>query len=195
MLETRNNMQILIYGSREFAQTVAELVVDCGHEVAGFIDDFSPGPLILGTLEQVRRNHSPAEYGMVIAIGYNDLPARWESWQRVRTLGYQVPTLIHPRAYVARSAIVGEGSMLMAGSLVDARVRLGDLVVVWPGAAISHDCLVGENSFISPNATLCGYVKLGTHCFVGAGAAIVDHCEVPPLTRIKMQSSYLKASE
>ncbi|MET0961761.1 MAG: hypothetical protein ABWY05_02950 [Noviherbaspirillum sp.] len=188
-------MQVLIYGSREFAQTVAELVVDCGHEVAGFIDDFLSGPLILGTLEQVRRTHPPGEYGMVIAIGYNDLPARWESWRRVRALGYHVPALIHPRAYVARSATVGEGSMLMAGSLVDARARLGDLVVVWPGAAISHDCLVGENSFISPNATLCGYVKLGPHCFVGAGAAIVDHCEVPPLTRIKMQSSYLKAPE
>jgi len=185
-------MQVLIYGSREFAQTVAELAVDCGHEVAGFIDDFSPGPHILGTLEQVRRSHPPASHGMAIAIGYNDLPARWESWQRVRALGYHAPVLIHPRAYVARSATVGEGSMLMAGSLVDVRAKLAELVVVWPGAAVSHDCLLGENSFISPNATLCGYVELGAHCFVGAGAAVVDHCVVPPSTRIKMQASYLK---
>lgn len=186
-------MQVLVYGSREFAQTVAELIVDCGHEVAGFIDDFSHGPHILGTLEQVRGSHPPAHYGIAIAIGYNNLPARWESWQRARALGYQAPALIHPRAYVAKSANVGEGSFLMAGSLVDVRARLGELVVVWPGAAISHDCMIGDNSFISPNATLCGYVTLGNHCFVGAGAAVVDHCEVPPLTRIKMQSSYLKA--
>jgi sugar O-acyltransferase (sialic acid O-acetyltransferase NeuD family) len=186
-------MQVLIYGSREFAQTVAELVVDCGHTVAGFIDDLSRGPMILGPLEEVRHSHPPGEYGIAIAIGYKNLPARWNRWQRVRTLGYHAPALIHPRAYVARSANVGQGTMLMAGSLVDVRATIGDLVVVWPGAVVSHDCIVGENSFISPNATLCGYVTLGAHCFVGAGAAIVDHCEVPTATCIKMQSNYLKA--
>ena len=187
-------MQVLIYGSREFAMTVAELVLDCGHEVAGFIDDFTPGPRVLGTLAQVCQSHPPTTYGMAIAIGYNNLPARWESFLRVRSLGYNLPPLIHPRAYVAKSATVGAGSMLMAGSLVDVRVKVETLVVVWPGAAVSHDCVVGDNCFIAPNATLCGYVKLGTHCFVGAGAAIVDHCEVPSLTRIKMQSRYLKAA-
>lgn len=186
-------MEVLIYGSREFAQTVAELVADCGHQVAGFIDDFSVGPNILGSLEQVRCTHPPGKYGMAVAIGYNHQPARWESWKRARAFGYNAPALIHPRAYVAKSATVGEGSMLMAGSLVDVRAIVQDLAVVWPGAAISHDCVVGENCFVSPNATLCGYVTLGAHCFVGAGAAIVDHCEVPPSTRIKMLSSYIKA--
>lgn len=186
-------MQFLIYGSREFSHTVAELVDDCGHSVAGFIDDFSTGPGILGNLEQVRRSHASNEYGIALAVGYNNLPARWEAWQRIRAAGYRAPPLIHPRAYVARSAAVGEGSMVMAGSLVDVRAILGDVVVAWPGACISHDCVVGDNSFISPNATLCGYVNLGAHCFVGAGAAIVDHCTVPASTRIRMQSSYLKA--
>lgn len=172
-------MQILIYGSREFAQTVAELVADCGYEVAGFIDDFSPGPHIVGSLEQARRSHPPSEYTIAIAVGYNQLAARGEGWQRVRTAGYRAPALIHPRANVAKSATVGEGAMLMAGSLVDVRTTVGDIVVAWPGACISHDCVVGENSFISPNATLCGYVNLGAHCFVGAGAAIADHATCP----------------
>jgi len=186
-------MQVLIYGSREFSRTVAELVEDCGHGVAGFIDDFSPGPHTVGTLEQACLSHSPDEYGIALAVGYNQLAARWDVWQRVRAAGYRAPALIHPRAYVAKSAQVGEGAMIMAGSLVDVRAVVGDIVVAWPGSCISHDCSVGENSFISPNATLCGYVSLGAHCFVGAGAAIVDHCSVPPSTRIKMQSTYLKA--
>ena len=184
-------MQFLIYGSREFAHTVAELVEDCGHVVAGFIDDFSSGPRIVGTLEQARCSHPPDQYRIALAVGYNRLEARWDAWQRLRAAGYQAPALVHPRAYVAKSAEVGEGAMIMAGALVDVRARVGAIVVAWPGACISHDCIVGENSFISPNATLCGYVNLGAQCFVGAGAAIVDHCSVPPSTRIKMQSSYL----
>lgn len=186
-------MQVLMYGSREFAGTVGELIKDCGHDVAGCIDDFSTGAHIVGTLEQVRHSHPPSHYGIAIAVGYKNLEARWEAWQRVRAVGYRAPPLVHPRAYVARTAHIGEGAMIMAGSLVDVGAQLGEIVVAWPGACISHDCVIGENSFISPNATLCGYVRLGAHCFVGAGAAVVDHCVVPPFTRIKMQSSYVKA--
>lgn len=183
-------MRLLIYGSREFAATVAELAVDCGHEVAGYIDDISPGPGILGTLDAVRRTHPPEEYGIAFAIGYSQLAARWTAWQRVVAAGYIAPPLIHPRAYAARTASVGPGAMLMAGALVDVRARIGEIAVVWPGACVSHDCVVGENTFISPNATLCGYVDLGAHSFIGAGAAIVDHCVVPPSTRIKMLARY-----
>jgi sugar O-acyltransferase (sialic acid O-acetyltransferase NeuD family) len=184
-------MRLLIYGSREFAATVEELAIDCGYEVAGMIDDFSPGPRILGTLDAVRLTHPPEQYRIAIAVGYSQLAARWTAWQRVLAAGYAAPALVHPRAYLARTAKVGPGTMVMAGALVDVRATVGEIAVIWPGACISHDCAVGDNSFISPNATLCGYVELGAHSFVGAGAAIVDHCVVPPSTRIKMLTSYI----
>lgn len=183
-------MRLLLYGSREFAETVSELARDCGHEVAGFIDDFTPGPGIIGTLEQAGRTHPPAGYAIAIAVGYSQLAARWNAWQRVLAAGYSAPALVHPRAYVARSAKVGAGTMVMAGALVDVRATIGDIGVIWPGACVSHDCAVRDNCFISPNATLCGFVELGAHSFVGAGAAVADHCSVPPSSRIKMLASY-----
>lgn len=184
-------MHLLIYGSKEFSLTVAELAEDCGHQVAGFIDDFAPN--VLGTFEQVCKSHPPQDYGMAIAIGYTHLEARWKVWNKVRAAGYAAPALIHPRAYVARTASVGEGAMVMAGALVDMRAQVKEIAVLWPGACVSHDCAVGENSFVSPNATLCGYVELGAHSFVGAGAAIVDHCRVPERARIKMLERYTGA--
>lgn len=183
-------MRLLIYGSKKFADTVSELAVDCGHEVAGRIDDFSSGPGILGTLEEVSRSHLSGEYGSAIAVRYAQLAARWNAWQRVLALGYRAPDLVHPRAYVARSAKVGVGTMVMAGALVDVRATVGAIGVIWPGACISHDCAVRDNSFISPNPTLCGDVELGAHSFVGAGAALVDRCSVPPASRIGMLGSY-----
>lgn len=183
-------MKLLIYGSKEFAQTVIELGADCGYEVAGCIDDFATGPGVLGSFDKVQRTHPAGEYGVALAVGYTRLDARWEAWQKIRAAGYATPALVHPRAYVARSAHVAAGSMLMAGALVDVRARIGEAAVLWPGACINHDSEVGNNCFVSPNATLCGYVKLGDHSFVGAGAAIVDHCEVPSQTRIKMLSRY-----
>lgn len=185
--------KILIYGSKEFSLTVAELAVDCGYVIEGYVDDFNTGPHILGSLEQVSKTHPAADYSIAIAVGYNNLPARWAAWQRVNETGYRAPALVHPRAYVAASATVNAGALVMANALVDVRSNIGELAVLWPGACVNHDCKIGVNSFISPNATLCGYVELGDHCFVGAGSAIADHCIVPSSTFIKMLTKYTRA--
>lgn len=178
-------MRLLIYGSRDFAATVAELVRHCGHEAIGMVDDYNSGPGILGSLDAVTRTHPPSGYGIVMAIGYTDIPARWAAWQSVRAAGYRSPALIHPRAYVADSAHVGEGAMVMAGAIVDVRARIGELAVLWPGVCVNHDARVEANSFISPNATLCGHAHVGTGSFIGAGAVIVDHATVPAGSFVK----------
>ena len=183
-------MRLLIYGSKEFAATVAELVRHCGHEVAGMVDDFKRGPNILGNLDEVSRSHPPSDYGVAMAIGYTNIPARWAAWEKTRSAGYHAPALIHPRAYVADTAQIGEGAMVMAGTIVDVRAEIGDLTVLWPGACINHDTKIGLNTFVSPNATLCGFVNVGSHSFIGAGAVIVDHCQVPEASFIKMLSRH-----
>ena len=183
-------MQILIYGSSDFAPTVIELARACGHEPVGMVDDFNQKEGVLGSLAEVTRSHPPAAFGMALAIGYKDLAGRWAAWQRLRSAGYHTPALIHPRAYVADSAVVGFGSMVMAGSLVDVRARIGEAAVLWPGACVNHDASVGDNCFLSPNTTLCGFVQLGANSFVGANAAIADRSAVPPGSFIKMLSRY-----
>lgn len=181
-------MRVLIYGSRSFADTIADLALDCGHELVGKVDDEGVGASVLGRFADVVASH--ADCSVVLGIGYNDLPARWAAWQRVRRSGLLTPALVHPRAYVARTAEIGPGCAVMAGAIVDRRARLGEASVVWPGACINHDTVVGENCFISPNATLCGVVTVGAHSFIGAAAAIADHCDVPESSRIRMLERY-----
>jgi len=181
-------MKIILYGSRGFADTVAELVRHCGHEVVGRVDDKSQGPDILGDFTAVCASHSSADFGMLLAIGYSNLPARWLAWQRLQAAGYRSPALIHPRAYVADTASVAEGCMVMAGALVDVRARLDEAVVLWPGACISHDSRVGANTFVSPRGTLCGNVDVGAHSFIGANATVVDHVHLASSSFVKAGS-------
>lgn len=183
-------MRLLIYGSKDFAATVAELVRHCGHEVAGMVDDYNNGPGILGNLDSVTQSHPPSDYGVAVAIGYSNIPARWAAWEKILSVGYHAPALIHPRAYVADTARVGEGAMVMAGAIVDVRAEIGDLTVLWPNTCINHDSKLGVNTFVSPSATVCGFVDIGPHSFIGAGAVIVDHCQVPGKSFIKMLARY-----
>lgn len=183
-------MRLLIYGSRDYARTVAEVAQDCGHEIAGLIDDTDPRrPGVVGRLDDAVAGHP--DCAIVLGIGYSDLGMHWAAWLRTRASGRPTPTLVHPRAYVARSAVVGLGSVVMAGAIVDQRVRLGEVVVVWPGACVNHDTFVDDNCFVSPNAVLCGHVSVGAHTFVGAAAAVADHCRVPARSKIRMLERYV----
>ena len=183
-------MRLMIYGSGAFAPTVIELVRACGHEAVGMIDDTRSGEDLLGSFEEVTRSHPPKDFGIALAIGYNNFPGRWIAWQRIRAVGYDAPVLIHPRAYVADSAKIEQGTMIMAGATIDVRAKIGAACVIWPGVCVSHDTSVGANCFISPNATVCGFVNIGESTFVGAAASIADGCEVPASSFIKMHSLY-----
>ncbi len=183
-------MRLLIYGSGDFAPTVIELARACGHEPVGLVNDFHQGSEILGSLEAVTLSHPPKDYGIALAIGYNNLAGRWAAWLRARAAGYEAPVLIHPRAYVAESAKVRSGSMVMASAVVDVRANVGEAAVLWPSVCINHDADIGANCFLSPNATICGFVHLGANSFVGAGAAVADRSVVPPSSFIKMLDRY-----
>jgi acetyltransferase-like isoleucine patch superfamily enzyme len=183
-------MRLLIYGSGVFASTVSELVRACGHESVGMMDDFNHCSEVLGGLVDTIGSHPPSDFGVAMAIGYKDLAGRWEAWLRVKEAGYATPALIHPRAYVADTAIVESGTMVMAGAIVDVRAKLGEATVLWPCACVNHDVSVGANCFLSPNSTLCGFVQLGGNSFVGANSAIANHTNVPPGSFIKMLSRY-----
>lgn len=184
-------MRLFVYGSKDFGRVIRELVIDTGHEFAGFIDDFSEGNDVAGVWDQVAAANPPTpETGIVIAIGYEHMAARWTVFEKVRRAGYDVPALIHPTAIVHRTATVEPGAFVMAGANIDLLASIGALTVVWPGVIVSHESRVGPNCFLSPGAVLCGLVTTGDSCFVGAGAVIVDHRDVPSGTFIKAASRF-----
>jgi sugar O-acyltransferase (sialic acid O-acetyltransferase NeuD family) len=177
--------RLLVYGSAEFGQVIAPLAQDCGFEVAGFIDDWNSCSEVLGSGADLPGKFPPGEFEIAIAIGYRHLDARWNVFDNLSRVGYRFPALIHPKAVVAHSAKVADGSFVMANATVDVRALLDHLVVVWPGAIINHDATIGRNSFLSPGSIICGHSTIGAGCFVGAGAVVVDHMSVPSNTFIK----------
>lgn len=184
-------MTLFVYGSQDFGRVVRALVLDAGHACAGFIDDFSTGPEIVGTYEHVRASHPPsADIGIVIAIGYDHMDARWAVYEKIKRDGYTVPALVHPTARVHPNVRVGDGAIVMAGANIDVFCGIGDLTVVWPGAIVSHDSQVGPNCFLSPGAILCGFVDVGANSFVGAGAVVADHRTVPAGSFVKAAGLY-----
>jgi len=176
---------LLIIGASSFGRLVRILAEDAGHDVAGFIDDFGGGEDVLGQTTDLGERLLPGDYDLTMAIGYNHLERRIALFNQLLGKGFSFPVLQHPSSYVSRKAVLGAGTMAMAGSNVDAFAVIGQACVLWPHATISHDCVVGENTFISPAATLCGFAEVGASSFIGANSVIVDGSILTASTFVK----------
>jgi sugar O-acyltransferase (sialic acid O-acetyltransferase NeuD family) len=84
-------------------------------------------------------------------------------------LGFELPTLVDPAAFVAESATLAEGTQVFAGALVCSAAAVGRGTIVNSGAIVSHDCRVGSYSHLAPGAVLAGEVEVGDAVLVGMG--------------------------
>ena len=181
---------LLIIGAASFGRLVSVLAHECGRSVAGFIDDTTDGPDVLGGTPDLGVALLPSAYELVMAIGYRHLEARFALYTRLRDAGFRFPALVHPSARISPHASVGEGSLVMAGADVDAFSVVGEACVLWPRSVVSHDNRIGSNTFISPAATLCGFVNVGQSSFVGANSTVVDGSTLAEGSFVKAASRY-----
>jgi len=87
---------------------------------------------------------------------------------------------VHPRATVAESARIGEGTVVFAGAIVNPLAQIGKHVVVNTAAVIEHHARIGDFAVVSPHATLCGGVQIGESAFIGAGAVVLTDVRIGP---------------
>ncbi|MCQ2076880.1 MAG: NeuD/PglB/VioB family sugar acetyltransferase [Bacteroidaceae bacterium] len=97
---------------------------------------------------------------------------RQQMAEKIKSYGYIIPNVIHPKSTIESSVRLGEGNVVMAGAYLGSDVVIGDNCLINNHAIISHDCVIGNCVRISPNATLAGNVTIGNNCLIGMNTSI-----------------------
>ena len=172
--------QIVIYGAGGFAREVVQLVDDLttkgtAVKCIGFLvdPDFVNSDRVidlpvLGDFGWLRKNGAVA---VMIGIGSPAVKNRIAA--RVEQVGGQFARLIHPRATVGRTVIVGSGSILCAGAVATTDIRIGAHVQLHVNSTVGHDCILGDCVTIAPGANIGGAANFGEGAFIGAGAVVL----------------------
>lgn len=168
------NDGVWIVGAGGLARGAADLLQRAGQPVAGLVTidlsghEWFDGPVVLESAFRQRTTQTTA----VIAIG--DTGRRLGAAVSLQAAMPQLrfATLIDPEAVVARSAEIGEGTILMARATVAPQARVGRHVVIYTGAIIEHDSIVDDFASLAPGAVLGGGVKVGEASFIGLGAMV-----------------------
>lgn len=79
---------------------------------------------------------------------------------------------VHPQAYVAPDAVLGDGVSVGPLAYIGPRAVLGAGVTVLPQATIGADAVIGAGSLIHPGARIGERVEMGERCIIHPNAAV-----------------------
>ena len=145
---------------------------------------------LVGLPEEIHQRH----FGYSVIATDNDLPQlakeypyafitlgqiqspenRIRLYRQATELGFQLPAIIAPTAYVSRHATVGTGTIVMHSAIVNAGTKAGHNCIINTRALLEHDAIVGDHCHISTGAILNGNVTVGIGSFVGSGSIIKE---------------------
>lgn len=94
--------------------------------------------------------------------------------QQAKKLGFQLPPIIAPSAYVSPRATIGAGTIVMHGAIVNTGARVGQNCIINSCALLEHDSVVEDHCHISTGSILNGGVHIGAGSFVGSGSIIKE---------------------
>jgi sugar O-acyltransferase (sialic acid O-acetyltransferase NeuD family) len=172
---------IVILGTRVFAEEVADLIGDCDeYRLAAFGENLERErcggslhglPIIwVDDLAPLAATHQA-----VCAIGST---RRHLFVKQVEGLGFRFATIRHPIAHVSRTATVEAGTILSAGVIIASHARLGRHIIANRGSLIGHHTVIGDYVTISPGANIAGCVTVGERTYVGMGAIILERINI-----------------
>jgi sugar O-acyltransferase (sialic acid O-acetyltransferase NeuD family) len=175
--------KIFVFGASGHAKVVIDIIEKQGLFRIAFLVDDNPalrdtdfyGYRVIGGKQELLAVRSQVSGG-IVAIGSNRARIAVAEWLDKNAMG--LVTAVHPSAQLARGTVVGGGTVIMAGAVINSDTSIGKNVIVNSRASIDHDCRIGDGAHIAPGSTLCGAVHIGDGTFVCAGATIIPNLTI-----------------
>lgn len=166
---------ILIGGGGHCKSCIDVIEQENKYDIAGIVDSNKSISDLLGyqflghddDLAKLKLNYDYA----VVTIGQIKTPAiRIRLLDYAKSLGFKLPAIISPRAYVSGHAKIGSGTIVMHDALINAGAIVGDNCIINTKSLIEHDAVIENNCHISTGAIINGGVIVKQGSFVGSNA-------------------------
>lgn len=190
--------KVAVWGASGHARVVADILLLMGYELAGYLDNISPsregekfgGSIVLAGLHPIESLQASGIELMALGVGDNN--ARLAIGEKARSAGLTLTKAVHPRATIASSVQIGDGTVIAAGTVVNPDSIIGIDAIINTMASIDHECMVGDGAHIAPGVCLTGNVDVGRGTFVGAGSTVRNGVKIGSQSIVGAGSVVLK---
>ena len=144
-------------------------------KIVGLIDNkkekFLLDYKIIGSDKKLKKLSERIQYALITVGHIKNSKIRENLFKKVLNYGFKFPTIVSPLSYVSKRAAIGEGTIVMHGSIINAGAKIGKNCIINSKTLIEHDVVV-EDSFIGSCSVIKQNIKIGKNCFVNANLLI-----------------------
>lgn len=165
-------------------RVVLDALLATGKQIDGIIDaQLELGSLIFGVpvvgTDDFIKTLDPKKTELVNGLGSTkNTQARQGIFNRLTKMGFEFIGVQHLSATIGAECEIAVSTQIMAGAVLQNRVRTGENCVINTRASVDHDATIADHVVISPGAIISGSVKIGYGTLIGAGAVIIQGIEI-----------------
>lgn len=173
------NKKLLLIGASGHGKVIADIAIKNGYEIIGFLDDNPDVKAVMdfpviGKVEDAVKYIGQAE--MSVSIG--NAAIRERIMEMLMQQGAEFPVLVHPNAVIGMNVLLGSGTVVMAGAVINPCAEIGNGCIINTGATVDHDCVIKDYTHISVGAHVAGTVHIGEKTWVGAGVVVKNNLSI-----------------
>lgn len=171
---------IYVLGIGHNTPVFIDLAEACGYKIMGLYHyndnrngEIDHGFIILGSFNDLFSRENLNGMNFLLTMGDNNI--RTEISNKLRTLGGNVPSLIHPSAVISRFAEISPiGVYISPFTYVQADSSIDCNTILLSHVNISHTTHIGKSCFIAGGATIGAYTTIEDNVFIGQGALSIS---------------------
>lgn len=132
----------------------------------------------------------------IIAIG--NILGRKENYKIAQQKNIPLGNYIHPSAFVASNAKLGNGIIICPNSVISAYANIQDNVAINVFCGVGHGANIGMHTVMGPNSIINGDTSLGEGCLLGTRSTLFPKislgkgCSVDAHTVVKVSTGDFK---
>ena len=168
--------KLIIIGAGGHGKVIADIAIKNGYTEICYLDDEATGECmgfpIIGKSSDV--DHlDDGNTDFIIGIGNNRSRMLIAEKYHVNWI-----TLVHPSAQIGTHVSIGEGSVVMAGAVINVCSTIGAHCIINTNSVVEHDNILADFVHISPGVTLSGTVTVGRGTWIGTGSSVINNVDV-----------------
>lgn len=193
---------IIIFGTGSYAKLMRYYFdTDSEYEVKGFTvdeeylnsDTFENLPVV--SFQKCEKHYKNESYMIFSAVGYKNMRAREKIFNKIKSMGYEMPNYVSSTALIDGSCEYGKNNVFMPGSIIEPFVKIKDNNVFWSSVNICHDTKIDSHNFFATGTIIGGCCELGKLSFFGFGSTVIDNVKIADESLIGARSLILKNTE
>ena len=177
--------KILLVGGGGHCHSVIDVIeLENKYDIIGIVDKKELigsdilGYKVIASDDELETLFKKCTYAVITVGQIKSNITRVQLFEKLKKIGFTLPVIKSPLAYVSRHTNLGEGTIIMHHALVNSNVSIGENCIINTKALVEHDVIVEDNCHISTSAVVNGGVVVKEGTFFGSNAVSKEAVEV-----------------